>query len=154
MAAHHDAVSHSAAMIDEPATAAGPGATTTSAMPTNVTTTEGEVQNEKDLQSAADSVDQDGRIRDEEQGVTAEKQEQHDGPPARSAGKVALIMLALGLAVFVSAGRSRIRSSQNPLTTSACRTGRHNHHHCLTDHQRAFPLCFRIHMDWFRFPAG
>jgi hypothetical protein len=78
--------------IDEPGAEAGPGATSTNAMPSNVTSTEGVDSNEdvvaqeKTGSSAEDKV-VDGR-------------EEYGG---RSKAKVAIIMSALCMAVFLSA---------------------------------------------------
>lgn len=90
---------------DEAGAAAGPGATATNAMPENVTTTEGEVQKEKSLQSSASSRDVgDEKPHDEEKGPEEEKKHPHDTPvKERSKGKIAVIMLALCMAVFLAA---------------------------------------------------
>lgn len=93
-------------VIDEPAAEAGPGATDTAgAMPENVTLTEGEIQKHDELDSSAASQDaiDEGRPHDEEKGVAAH-QNPHDIPvQERSKGKIALIMGALMMAVFLAA---------------------------------------------------
>ncbi|KAK3675680.1 hypothetical protein LTR78_004321 [Recurvomyces mirabilis] len=99
-------------VTDEPATAAGPGATTTTAIPENVTSTEGlgHDLSHKDPDSSAssqDAVDEE-KLHDEEQGEVATKEEGQGGPSTeapieRSKGKIAIIMLALCMAVFLAA---------------------------------------------------
>ena len=99
--------------IDEPSAAAGAGATTTQgAMPVNVTHTEGQGQqqhhvgwaNNNSSSEAVSPVDNE-KQGDVEKGHAGPGAEQHDEDPynGRSKGKVAVIMLALGLAVFLAA---------------------------------------------------
>jgi EmrB/QacA subfamily drug resistance transporter len=83
---------------DEPAAEAGPGTTSTSAMPENVTLTEG--------QTARSSISADGHSgeahHDNEKAVHEEPKDD-DPYNGRSKGKVAVIMLALCMAVFLAA---------------------------------------------------
>jgi len=110
MAANDDAQHHTflkGAAPDEPAAEAGPGATTTTAMPQNVTTTEGMSQ-ERSTESSAPSEDVEKEMdnekpHDEEMGPAAEEHKQDGDVPKRSKGKVAVIMLALCMAVFLAA---------------------------------------------------
>jgi len=96
------------AVINEPAAEAGPGATATAgAMPENVTRTEGKAELDKAPESSAssDGVAESGQQpHDVEKGMAMEEQKQ-DGPPEqqRSKGKIAVIMLALMMAVFLAA---------------------------------------------------
>ncbi|KAK4550326.1 hypothetical protein LTR36_003293 [Oleoguttula mirabilis] len=90
-------------MTDPAGAGAGPGATATHAMPENVTTTEGEGQKDMGLGSSSSSEDvNDGQPHDEEKG--AQQGDDHDIPiRERSKGKIAVIMLALCMAVFLAA---------------------------------------------------
>lgn len=86
------------AVSDEPAAEAGPGATSTSAMPANVTQTEG--------QTARSTISPDSHSDEEHHSNEKAVQEEHkeDDPyNGRSKGKVAVIMLALCMAVFLAA---------------------------------------------------
>ncbi|KAK1060863.1 hypothetical protein LTR74_011554 [Friedmanniomyces endolithicus] len=92
---------------DEPAAAAGAGATTTPAMPENVTMTEGLGQEHKESESNASSHDID-KLPDEEKADVKKHglgHQHHDDTPVqeRSKGKIAVIMLALCMAVFLAA---------------------------------------------------
>ena len=83
---------------DEPAAEAGPGATSTSAMPENVTLTEG--------QTARSSISPDsdsGEEHHSNEKVVHEEPRDDDPYNGRSKGKVAVIMLALCMAVFLAA---------------------------------------------------
>ncbi|KAK5674768.1 hypothetical protein LTS10_012504 [Elasticomyces elasticus] len=109
--ASHDAPS--TGVTDEPATAAGPGATTTPAMPENVTRTEGlgeeKYKPSESSVSSQDIADVD-KLHDEEKGAEPKKHGHglhmhHDDAPVheRSKGKIAVIMAALMMAVFLAA---------------------------------------------------
>ena len=88
---------------DTAGAAAGPGATATHAMPENVTTTEGLAQKETGSDSRASSQDVDSdKPHDEEKGPP-QPSVPPDGPVERSKGKIAVIMLALCMAVFLAA---------------------------------------------------
>jgi EmrB/QacA subfamily drug resistance transporter len=82
---------------DEPAAEAGPGATSTSAMPENVTLTEG--------QTARSSISPERHSGERHDNEKAVHEEAKDDDPynGRSKGKVAVIMLALCMAVFLAA---------------------------------------------------
>lgn len=104
----HDAAHLPVPNADEPGAAAGPGATDTTAMPENVTSTEGEGQGEQEKPSASESSGSSQDAHDIEKGAegeTAEKKGESagDNTPQRSKGKIAVIMLALMLAVFLAA---------------------------------------------------
>ncbi|EMC95301.1 hypothetical protein BAUCODRAFT_110736 [Baudoinia panamericana UAMH 10762] len=127
----HDLFTDGVVDADEPAAAAGPGATTTTAMPENVTTTEGLTQHQyqhqheypqepalQHNQSQSSDVSLDTAVEKDEPLVQDEEGQVHDeekgapphagGPPGeptvqRSKGKIAVIMLALMLAVFLAA---------------------------------------------------
>jgi EmrB/QacA subfamily drug resistance transporter len=85
-------------VIDEPAAEAGPGATSTPAMPENVTLTEGQAARPSASPEREFSVDH----PDNEKAI---KEAPKDDDPynGRSKGKVAVIMLALCMAVFLAA---------------------------------------------------
>jgi len=94
-------------VTDEPAAAAGAGATTTPAVPENVTVTEGLGQEHKESESNASSRDID-KLPDEEKAEVKKHglgHQHHDDTPVqeRSKGKIAVIMLALCMAVFLAA---------------------------------------------------
>ncbi|KAK5124220.1 hypothetical protein LTR85_001923 [Meristemomyces frigidus] len=90
--------------VDTAGAEAGPGATATHAMPENVTTTEGEGRKEMGLGSSASSEDvEEDKLHDEEKGAP-QQSDGHDVPiRERSKGKIAIIMLALCMAVFLAA---------------------------------------------------
>ena len=96
---------------DNYAAAAGPGATDTEgAMPENVTRAEGLSKTSDDFKgsdSSASSQGPDERLHDEEKGPETQQgeaaKEGGDDKPQRSKGKVAVIMLALMMAVFLAA---------------------------------------------------
>jgi len=85
-------------IVDEPAAEAGPGATSTSTMPENVTPT--------NAQTARSSIsperDSDLEHHTNEKAVQEEPKDDHPHN-GRSKGKVAVIMLALCMAVFLAA---------------------------------------------------
>lgn len=104
-----------APVIDEPASEAGPGATTTAAATSTSAISTGEdVHREKDEHAVLSDTDEDGGLHDEEQGIVAKKTQHNDEPPPRSKAKSAVILLALCLAVFV--GRSLHSSALHQLT--------------------------------------
>lgn len=99
---------HNAALAppvtDETGAAAGPGATNTGAMPRNVTNTEGETEAYKEHASSASSQDAvaEDKVDDEEKAM--QRVSTRDTPvQQRSKGKIAIIMLALCMAVFLAA---------------------------------------------------
>lgn len=85
-------------VADEPVAEAGPGATNMPAMPDNVTQTEGQAA---PTPTSPDSASNTEQVVDEK----APEQKPKDDDPynGRSKGKVALIMLALCMAVFLAA---------------------------------------------------
>jgi hypothetical protein len=114
----HDAPQDAAATTTDanthtPTTKAEPDAANTDAVPADLTATRGssqehEHENEhKDPLSSASSQDAQDleKIHDEEKGEAPPTKEQHHEPdrPERSKGKIAVIMLALCLAVFLAA---------------------------------------------------
>ena len=84
-------------VTDEPAAEAGPGATDTPAMPENVTHTEGQASRTDGLH------DSDSNEKSGDEKAQDEKPKEEDPYNGRSKGKVALIMLALCMAVFLAA---------------------------------------------------
>lgn len=90
--------------VDAAGADAGPGATATQAMPENVTTTEGQGQKEVASGSSASSTDvEETNSQDVEKGEP-QQADGHDTPvQERSKGKIAVIMLALCMAVFLAA---------------------------------------------------
>ena len=91
------------ATTDEPAAEAGPGATATAANPNNVTCTAASPQ-EKEHASLSSSS-QDAVVNEKADGekATDKKPEEPQSEVERSKGKVAIIMFALCLAVFLAA---------------------------------------------------
>lgn len=85
-------------VIDEPAAEAGPGATSTSTMPENVTP-----QNASTARSSiSPERDSDLEHHSNEKAIQEEPKDDHPYN-GRSKGKVAVIMLALCMAVFLAA---------------------------------------------------
>jgi EmrB/QacA subfamily drug resistance transporter len=85
-------------VIDEPAAEAGPGATSTPAMPENVTLTEGQAARPSASPERESSVD-----HPDNEKAAQEAPKDDDPYNGRSKGKVAVIMLALCMAVFLAA---------------------------------------------------
>ena len=83
---------------DKPAAEAGPGATSTSTMPENVTPTNGQTARSSISPDSASDVEN----HNNEKAVKEEPKEDHPYN-GRSKGKVAVIMLALCMAVFLAA---------------------------------------------------
>ena len=97
----HAAMNSERGVADEPAAAAGPGATDVSTMPDNVTHARGESQAAQTTTNSPDSAS----ITATNEKAAAPQEEFKDDDPynGRSKGKVAVIMLALCLAVFLAA---------------------------------------------------
>ncbi|TKA22901.1 hypothetical protein B0A50_07840 [Salinomyces thailandicus] len=108
MARNADDAHLRAPSTDEAGAAAGPGATDTTAMPDNVTRTEG-VNHTRDNPSTSQSSGYSEGAHDAEKGPDAEEEGQNkaeDGDqqgPRRSKGKIVVIMAALMMAVFLAA---------------------------------------------------
>lgn len=85
-------------VIDEPAAEAGPGATSTPAMPENVTLTEGQA-----ARPSASPERQSSEDHPDNEKAAQEAPKDDDPYNGRSKGKVAVIMLALCMAVFLAA---------------------------------------------------